>query len=255
MSIGLLGELTWDEAARLQEGGWIAILPLGATEAHGPHLPLRTDGLIAEAMSRAGAEILSAGGLDVLILPTLDYAPAPFAESFAGTISVAPSTVSRMILDIGCAVGAQRALGLVLASAHFDPAQVGSLRELVSGERPAGCARIIFPDVTRRRYAERLTEEFRSGACHAGQYETSILMAEAPEHVREERRAGLSANPASLTSAIREGKRTFEEAGGPEAYFGFPADASKGEGAETVRVLGSILADVVSEELELEAPE
>ncbi len=245
--------MTWEEAARLQEGGWLAVLPLGATEAHGPHLPLRTDGVIAEAMSRAGGEILSARGFDVLILPTLDYAPAPFADAFAGTISVSPSTVTQMIIDIGKSVGGQGAVGLVLASAHFDPAQVGALRELASGEVPSGCAPIIFPDVTRRAHAERLTDEFRSGACHAGQYETSILMAEAPDQVREEHRAVLPPNPASLTTAIRDGKRTFEEAGGPEAYFGFPADASEGEGLETVRELGAILAEVVVEALGMEA--
>lgn len=229
----------------MQDGGWLAVLPLGATEAHGPHLPLRTDGIIAEAMGRAGAQILSARGFDVLILPTVEYAPAPFAESFAGTISVAPSTVTRMILDIAQSVGRQGAAAVVLASAHLDPAQVGALREIDAGGVPDGCAPVIFPDITRRHNAERLTEEFRSGACHAGQYETSILMAEAPETVREERRAELPANPASLVSAIREGKSTFAEAGGPEAYFGWPADASEAEGAETVRVLGEILAESV----------
>ena len=56
---------------------------------------------------------------------------------------------------------------------------------------------------------------------------------------------GLAPNPASLSQAIREGKKTFEEAGGREAYFGFPQNASAEEGRETLVTLGAILADAV----------
>ena len=52
-------------------------MPLGATEAHGPHLPLSTDVIIAEAMARAGAERLSRQGATVLVLPTVALTPAP----------------------------------------------------------------------------------------------------------------------------------------------------------------------------------
>ena len=64
-------------------GPVVAILPLGAIEAHGPHLPVGTDVWIAEAMARDGAERLGAEGIAVLILPPLAYAPAPFANAHA----------------------------------------------------------------------------------------------------------------------------------------------------------------------------
>ena len=73
-------------------------------------------------------------------------------------------------------------------------------------------------------------------------------MAEKPEWVREEIRKSLSPNPASLSTAIREGKETFEEAGGPQAYFGDPAKASAEEGHQTIKILGEILAEAVLEE-------
>jgi creatinine amidohydrolase len=95
----------------------------------------------------------------------------------------------------------------------------------------------------------RLTEEFQSGACHAGRYEGSIVMAERADLVRESVRRGLPANPASLSTAIREGKRTFEEAGGARAYFGWPADATAEEGRATIAALGAILADAVLDAL------
>ena len=71
-----------------------------------------------------------------------------------------------------------------------------------------------------------MTDEFRSGAAHAGQYEGSIVMARASHLVREEIRRELEPNPASLSVAIGEAKRNFEQAGGPRAYFGYPARAT-----------------------------
>ena len=95
--------------------------------------------------------------------------------------------------------------------------------------------------------ASRLGEEFRSGACHAGRYEGSIVLAERPDLVREAIRAGLAPNPASLSRAIRDGRTTFADAGGPRAYFGWPADATGEEGRATIAALGEILADAVDE--------
>ena len=68
---------------------------------------------------------------------------------------------------------------------------------------------------------------------------------EVPRHdwIRRE----LPANPASLSTAIAGGVQTFEAAGGPRAYFGWPADASAEEGRTLVAALGAILADAVSE--------
>ena len=104
---------------------------------------------------------------------------------------------------------------------------------------------MVWVDLTRREAAARLTEEFRTGACHAGRFEGSIVLAEAPELYRSEVADGLAANPASLSVAIREGADTFEEAGGPRAYFGWPAEATAEEGRQTVRALGELLAEAV----------
>ena len=106
---------------------------------------------------------------------------------------------------------------------------------------------VIHPDLTERRWASRLTDEFKSGACHAGRYESSVVMAAAPELVRESLRQGLPGNPASLSAAIRAGKATFEDAGVSEAYCGDPAAATREEGESTVRTLGRIVVDAVVE--------
>jgi creatinine amidohydrolase len=107
---------------------------------------------------------------------------------------------------------------------------------------------IACPDLTTKPWALRLGEEFRSGACHAGRFETSIVLAERPDLVREPIRRDLPANPASLSRAIREGKTSFEEAGGPRAYFGWPAEASAEEGRTLIDALGAILDQAVQAE-------
>jgi creatinine amidohydrolase len=112
---------------------------------------------------------------------------------------------------------------------------------------------IVFPDLTTKPWALRLGEEFRSGACHAGRFETSVVLAERPELVRDDIRAELPANPASLSRAIREGKTTFEAAGGPRAYFGWPADATAEEGRALIDALGGILEQAVQAEHSVDA--
>lgn len=248
-----LAELTWAEVQDLPRERTVALLPVGATEAHGPHLPLATDVIIAEGMAEAAVPHLSAQGLSALLLPPLAYTAAPFAEAFAGTLSVSPDLVEEMVVDVARALTAQGFACLALASAHLDPAHVGCLRQAVERIREEDLLPVAFPDVTRRALAQRLTEEFRSGACHAGRYEGSIVLALRPELVREDERSTLPPNPASLSEAIREGKTTFEEAGGPMAYFGDPAAATAQEGKATLELLGAMLAEAVVS-LDLPAP-
>lgn len=244
-SVRELSTLTWPEVDALERARTVAILPVGAVEAHGPHLPLGTDVIISRAMAAAGARRLDARGYQALLLPPIVYSPAPFAAGFAGTISIRPSVMRDQIIDIAAALAGHGFRCLAICNAHFDPAQVGVLRETVEAIRAAGAPLVAFPDLTRRETAARLTEEFQSGACHAGQYETSIVMAEKPDLVREHERRALEPYLRSLSEAIREGVRSFGEAGGEKAYFGAPAAASADEGRQTIDALGAILEDEV----------
>ena len=240
-----LAEMTFAEVQEAAKDA-VAIVPVGAIEAHGPHLPLLTDVIISRAMAAAGARAMEARGVALgVVAPPMQMTFAGFASGFAGTMSLSASTLTAMLVE---AVQSLRRSGfarIAIANAHLDPAHIASLHETVRIAKEKDGIDVAFPDITRKPWALRLTDEFKSGACHAGRYETSIVMAERPDLVREPIRAGLVANPASLSVAIKEGKKTFEEAGGPQAYFGFPADATAEEGRETLRVLGDILADAV----------
>ncbi|MGI9626283.1 MAG: creatininase family protein [Longimicrobiales bacterium] len=263
MDNNLWGKATWRELAELGLTGedrpgpdapndatgsprsLVALLPVGAVEAHGPHLPLITDVTIASSAAEAAVPGLRGLGHEALVLPPLHYTAAPFATGFPGTISVQPATVTALILDIAAALSAQGVWALVLVNAHLDPAHLTALANAVA-EHP-GPMPIVFPDITRKPWAFRMTDEFKSGASHAGQYETSVVMAATPAEVREDVRRGLPDNPASLSVAIRRGDSSFEAAGLAAAYCGSPAAATADEGRQTIGTLGQILVDAVRE--------
>ena len=249
MTVPRWADLTWEEVRDVPRERLVGVLPVGAVEAHGPHLPLGTDLVIAEAMARDGAERLARAGVLPLVLPALPYTAAPFAAAFPGTLSLAPAVVTALLLALARELSRHGAAALAVANGHLDPAHLASIAESAEQARAEGLIPIVAPDLTRKPWAHRLTEEFQSGACHAGRYEGSIVMAERPALVREDLRRALPPNPASLSRAIRDGRSTFEEAGGPRAYFGWPADATAHEGRTSVEVLGQILCDAVLEAL------
>ena len=240
-----LAAMTWEEVQSLDRSRCVAILPVGALEAHGPHLPLNTDVLIAGAMAAAGGRRLAARGHPPVILPALIYTTAGYAAGFTGTISVDADGVSRLIMDIARNLALQGFPVLAIANAHLDPAHLRTLERAGAEIAKEALLRFVCPNLAARPWAPRLTEEFKTGACHAGQFETSIVLAVEPSMVKSAISGSLPSNPASLSLAIREGKRTFEEAGGPRAYFGDPARATREEGEHTIEILGAILEEAV----------
>jgi creatinine amidohydrolase len=245
-----LAAMTWTDVRALPATRTIAVLPTGAIEAHGPHLPLATDIVIAEAMARAGAARIEARGFEVLLLPALPVAPAPFAAAFAGTIHTPAEATTMMVAGIARSMAEHGVRVTAIANAHHDPAHVDALRAAVASVAKDGRAVLVFPDLTRRRWAERLTDEFKSGACHAGRYEGSVVLAERAQWVRTAVMHRLTPNPHSLVEAIRTGHATFADAGGADAYFGFPADATAEEGREIVAALAGILEEAVMDAVE-----
>jgi creatinine amidohydrolase len=221
-----------------------AILPLGAVEAHGPHLPLCTDVVISDGVATRAAAMLEAEGVPAFVLPALAYAPAGYASEFAGTISIGAAAAKAVLLDIAQSLKGQGFACLGFANSHFDPANVAMLREAAAEIAALGLP-VAFPDFTRRALAVTLTEEFQSGACHAGQFETSLVLADRPDLVDAAAGQALSDNPSSLVAAFARGATTFAEAGGPDAYFGSPALASATEGEQSYDVMAAALAETV----------
>ena len=80
-------------------------------------------------MAESGRAILAGEGRTAYVLPALAYAPAPFADGFAGTLSIRPETQRLLLLDLAAALARRGVALLALVNSHFDPAQVATLRE------------------------------------------------------------------------------------------------------------------------------
>jgi creatinine amidohydrolase len=245
--VKLLGELTWTEAKEASARRPIVLLPIGSTEAHGPHLPLATDAILSEELARRAAASLEQSGLEVLIAPTVAYALTDYAGEFTGTISVAAETAARLVSDICCSLLSQGFDRICLVNSHLEPAHVTSLKDACARVTERTGRTIAFPDQTERRWARTLTEEYKRGACHAGSYETSLVLAARPDLVRDEARARLTPLPIDLAKAMREGVRTFGEAGASQAYFGDPAAATRVEGDDIYARLVEMVVTTVRE--------
>jgi creatinine amidohydrolase len=238
----VLAEATWTETRdflRLHPDA-VALVPVGALEAHGPHLPLATDVIIAEGTARRAAVALEAAGRAAAIAPALVYSVTDYAGGFAGTAGVSAEAAFTYKQSVCIGLRSAGFGRICLVNAHLEPAHVAALRSAIAG------LEVALADPTERRFARTLTEEFKRGACHAGSYETSLVLAERPELVRDVRR-GLAPLPIDLARAMREGVRTFAQAGAPDAYFGDPAAASVEEGEWIYARLVDMVVAVVAE--------
>src|SRR5688572_1039103 len=86
----VVAEMSWTEVDEALKERPVAILPVGAIEAHGPHLPVTADSIIATEMAQRGAKKLKEHGVSALILPPVNFSVADFGADFAGTITVTP---------------------------------------------------------------------------------------------------------------------------------------------------------------------
>ncbi|MDL9948655.1 creatininase family protein [Gordonia sp. ABSL11-1] len=111
-------ELTTAQIAAALSEDSILILPTGAIEPHGPHLPLATDLIVAEAVSNAVAERGMAAGHDVWLLPALGYTKSDEHAKLPGTMWLRASTLFETIVDIGACVAQTPARRLLFLNAH-----------------------------------------------------------------------------------------------------------------------------------------
>lgn len=238
---------SWEDLQALAREGAVALLPVGATEAHGPHLPLDTDVIIAEEVARRAQDLLSQAGRRSVIFPALAYGVTEFARDFPGTVTIAPATLEALVVDVARSLHGQGFSPLVLVNHHLEPAHFEALHRAAEAAAPAT---VLVPDHRRRPWAPQLGEEFCVGGSHAGRYETSLVLAAAPGRVLEERRA-LPRLDVNLGKQIRGGATSFLEIGGERAYFGDPAAATAEEGDRLFGVLArQVAARVLSETVE-----
>jgi creatinine amidohydrolase len=182
-------DLSTADFAALDRARAIAVLPVAATEQHGPHLPLSVDTDIVNGVIVAALPHLPSG-LPALFLPTQAIGFSPEHTRFAGTLTLKAETLIRVWTEIGEGVAASGVKKLVLLNSHGG--QVGAL-DLVARDLRARLGMLVYSvnwfglplrdtdgkDVN----ALFSADEHRFGV-HGGEIETSMMLALRPGTVR-----------------------------------------------------------------------
>jgi creatinine amidohydrolase len=174
-------DLPWPDAAAALDGG-IAILPFGAFEQHGHHLPLSTDTIVAEHVARQLAT-----RLDVVLLPAIGYGETWNNAGYPATLSLSPATVLAIALDIGRALAASHARGFVIVNGDWG--NRAPLAEAAATLAEIPTLVLDYPGMDDAAAAVRNSAQAAPGLSldHAGEIETSILLQIAPELVHPDR--------------------------------------------------------------------
>ena len=163
---------------------------------------------------------------------------------------LAPATLTAEAYeDLIESLSEQGVRRVLLCNGHLEPAHVKVLRGIALdyAEDRDGKARVVFPDNTRRRWAGTLGDEFASGDCQAGRYESSIVLAADPDKVRENERRALPEVRVDLVEKMQGGARSFLEAGADQAYCGAPAEATAEEGLDLIDRLATMVVETARE--------
>lgn len=208
MSGRALGSMTSPDV-EARRGELILVVPLGACEQHGPHLPLWTDSLLAESLCGSLAEHRD----DVVVSPLVGVAASGEHAGFAGTLSVGSVVLAAYCTELVRSARAW-ARGVVVVSGHGG--NLDALRTVERTGREEGDAVVVF------------LARIQGSDAHAGRTETSLVLALADAQVRHnEMVIGTTASLASLEGTLRaQGVAAVS----PSGVLGDPTVASAAEG-------------------------
>jgi creatinine amidohydrolase len=182
----LFQELTRTEAKNLGPEA-VLLFPVGATEQHGPHLPVGTDHFAVEKIARAAAQVAAAQVL-VVVAPTLPFGSSQHHVPFGGTMSFSTETYYRVLLDLCEAMihGAWRRIFIL--NGHGGNHEIVQLvaRDLAL-KYPVQMAAASYWNIAWDKFVEAEAHIGARLPGHAGFFETSVVMALRPDLVREPR--------------------------------------------------------------------
>ncbi|HEY8359432.1 MAG TPA: creatininase family protein [Ramlibacter sp.] len=177
-------DLSTTDFAALDPTATVAVLPVGATEQHGPHLPLAVDQALVDGMVAQALPHLPPA-LPVLVLPTQQVGYSPEHGGFAGTLTLSWNTVLATWIELGECVARAGVRKLLLFNAHGGQA---SLLDIAARELRVRCGLIVYGcnwwnlplDAANGQFT---AQEHRFGV-HGGEIETSLMLALRPQSVR-----------------------------------------------------------------------
>jgi len=252
-------DLCTRDFAQLDPARTIAVLPVAATEQHGPHLPLSVDTVLADGIVAASLPHL-APALSVLFLPTHAVGLSPEHARFPGTLTLRAETVLRLWTDIGESVAAAGVRKLLLFNSHGG--QV-SVLDLVARDLRArlnllvySCSWFNLPlhDAQGQDLNALFSAEEHRFGIHGGEVETSMMLALAPQRVQMDQArhfastAQARAQQYPILGNGRSAKLGWQTQDyHPAGAVGNAAAATAAKGEALVQAAGRALAQLLAE--------
>ena len=253
-----LAYLTTTDIAALPKEEALVVLPIASIEQHGPHLPVASDTILGQTIIGRALERLDPTD-QVWVLPGLAYGKSNEHRTFAGTLTLEQATLAAVVHDLAASVARAGFRRLVLANAHGgNPAVL----EHVARDAHEATGLMIFPLFLFRMdvdYGELDADEAHWGT-HAGEWETSALLAVAPELVHRERTADLGGYPTyarPLTHIALRGPITYAwltHEISPSGNLGDPRRATVEHGEAIIEKTVARLVEVLREMATFEMP-
>jgi creatinine amidohydrolase len=235
-----LTEATWTDVADLETD--LALLPTGSTEQHGPHAPLGTDHLAAEAVASAGADAYDG---EAVVAPAIPVGVAEEHRAFAGTLWVSEDTFRDYVRETVASLAHHGFDRVVVVNGHGG--NTAPLREI--------CARITRHDAADAvpfTWFEAVETDLDMG--HGGGLETSFLRHVRPDLVREDRAAAATEGAADRWGEwagsvnLAYDSDEFSENGA----VGDPSEGTAADGEALLADAGAALAELLERVAERE---
>ncbi len=201
-----MGARNWADltTAELTGRDWsrtVAVLPVAATEQHGPHLPLSTDTTIAQGyLDRVAA--LAPEDLDVLVLPVQPVGKSDEHDTFPGTLSLTATTALAAWTEIGEGIARTGCSRLILVTSHGGNS---TLIDLVAGELRRRFGMVaVTTSWARLGYPPGLfSDEEITHGIHAGGIETALMLALRPALVRRDAVADFPSRGRAMAQSLK----------------------------------------------------
>lgn len=176
-------ENSYDVKKKIEDSK-IAILPVGAVEAHGPHLPLGTDNLLAERLSEK-----LAANVNGFVLPTLPYGQVWSLRNFPGSVNISNESMISFLVDIGESLYGQGFTTFAMVNGHLGNAVAlkEAARALYETCPNMRVFYFFYPGMNEAAAEVRETKSAHNTYFHACEIETSYMLYLAPEYVAMDR--------------------------------------------------------------------
>ncbi len=229
----------------------VVVVPLGATEQHGPHLPVNTDSVIAEATAAAGVERAANAGVDAWLLPILSYTKSNEHAHFPGTFSLTAATLMATLDELGRALAATPARKIVFLNGHGGNSALVAMMNRELRLNHGLQTFLTHPGVPPDQGGTSAPSELGMGV-HGGMDETSLMLHLAPVTVQMNRATRNIPEAMAVNRYVRFGGPVafgwLSDDFGPDGHIGDPMGATAEQGEilfnGATRVFAEALAEI-----------